>query len=467
MPEKELSTGDELRADAWCGEAALGPIGDESVAWGLRRDLPRAGQPLGPKPVDPADWKNPEVGWGIVLPERASVPGPDKSVGADAPEPIRRLLAARAPAPVLRWDPGLPPGKLRRYDANGTPSAPGYSTRGTGPYAIPRYLLIVGSPAEVPWSAQYRMQMDSYVGRLDLELQGLERYVEALLGDWEGAKPDARRPVVWAVDHGHPDITRLMRKAIAERVHQHFREDPDHEFDVAAGFLSDGKATHDELRTALSERRPAFLLTSSHGATFPLDDAVAMRAQLGLLMDHLHTPLDPAAFAEGEGLHGAVWYAHACCSAGADAKSRFEGLVGPDSKLGRTLATIAKTGACSAPLPRALLGGSKPLRAFIGHVEPTFDWTLRDPTTGEVTTHHIVNALYNQLHLASRPPIGLAMDAYFRAVGGLLQDHSDALEALDEHHPQAEEWARRAKLAALDRLATVLLGDPTVRLPTR
>jgi hypothetical protein len=256
-----------------------------------------------------------------------------------------------------------------------------------------------------------------------------------------------------------------MRKAIAERVQQRFINDPGHEFDMAEGFLSDGNATQEGLRTTLAERRPAFILTSSHGATFPLDDLAAMRAQLGLPMDHVHTPFNLAALADGAGVHGAVWYAHACCSAGSDAKSRFEGLAGDDEKLGKTLASIAKVGACSAPLPRALLGGTKPLRAFIGHVEPTFDWTLRDPATGEVTTHHIVEALYNQLHLASRPPVGLALNVYFRAVAGLLQDHAAALDAVDEHQAQAEQWARRAKLAALDRLATVLLGDPTVTLP--
>jgi hypothetical protein len=105
------------------------------------------------------------------------------------------------------------------------------------------------------------------------------------------------------------------------------------------------------------------------------------------------------------------------------------------------------------------------LRAFIGHVEPTFDWTLRDPATGEVTTHHIVNTLYNQIHLASRPQIGLAMSVYFKAVAGLLQDHDAAIDAVDEHQPQAQQRARGAKLMALDRLATVLLGHPTVTLP--
>jgi hypothetical protein len=256
-----------------------------------------------------------------------------------------------------------------------------------------------------------------------------------------------------------------MRKCIAERVLERFVNDPDHEFDMTEGFISDAAATHDGLRTALADRKPAFILTSSHGATFPLNDAVAMRSRLGMPVDRAHQPLDVAALTADTTGHGAIWYAHACCSAGSDAASRFEGIVGSDSSLGRTLANIAKVGACTAPLPRALLGRSKPLRAFIGHVEPTFDWTLRDPATGQVTTHHIVDTLYDQLHLLSRPPVGLAMRVYFDAVAGLLQDHLDAVDGVDAHEPNASQRARRAKLLALDRLAMVLLGDPTVSLP--
>jgi len=205
--------------------------------------------------------------------------------------------------------------------------------------------------------------------------------------------------------------------------------------------------------------------TSSHGATFPLDDAAAMRAQMGALVDVARAVGNATALAGAWNPRGAIWYAHACCSAGADAKSRFDGLVGAESSLGRTLAAIAQAGACTAPLPRALLGGPQPLGAFIGHVEPTFDWTLRDPVNGQTTSQHVVDALYGQLHLARRPPVGRAMAAYFRAVAGLLQDHADALEAIDRQEADALPRARRSRLIAMDRLAMVVLGDPTVRLP--
>ena len=106
-----------LSSNAWCGEAASGALAPGSLEWGARRDLPRPSQSLAPTEVDLDDWTHPKVGWGIVLADRADVPAADKSVGADAPEPIRELLAARGNAPVLRWRPdlkGRPPASLRR-----------------------------------------------------------------------------------------------------------------------------------------------------------------------------------------------------------------------------------------------------------------------------------------------------------------------------------------------------------------
>jgi hypothetical protein len=190
-----------------------------------------------------------------------------------------------------------------------------------------------------------------------------------------------------------------------------------------------------------------------------------MRAQLGLPVDADRTVLSIQALTSDWSPHGAVWYAHACCSAGADGTSKYAGLVVQGSTLERTLTGVASLGACTAPLPRALLGRPKPLGAFIGHVEPTFDWTLRDPTNGQVTTHHISDALYYDLHGATRPPVGLAMHRYYRHVGGLLLDYLKALEDVDQHYPDAEDRAFRAKLMAFDRLGMVVLGDPTVRLP--
>lgn len=463
MPDDDSDKGSlELHANAWCGEEAHGPLDPASIGWGARRDLPRALKILAPQPIDLSDWSDARVGWGLIVPEQDDLPGAEKALGIDLPEPLRELVHKRNDAPIFRYRADLAEGRLRRYAPDGSPSDLSLrGKRGRGADAVPQYLMIAASPTQIPWSVQYRLQTDAFVGRLDLDEAGLGRYIEALLSDWLGCDKIRAQPLVWAVDHGPPDITRLMRKTIAERLTKMFCEDS--EFVMAGGLRTDAQASHAGLIEALVKRNPAFVMTSSHGATFPLSDLDIMRSQLGLPVDQAHTTMNLGALSVWNP-YGAIWYAHACCSAGADVKSRFSGIVGSDSSLGRTLDGIAKVGACQAPLPRMLLGGKSPARAFIGHVEPTFDWTLRDPVTGQSTSQSIVDAIYGQLHLKSSPPIGLAMSGYFRAVAGLLQDYADAIEAIDAHVANATMLARRAKLIALDRLAMVILGDPTVCL---
>ncbi|TDR39405.1 hypothetical protein DFR29_116106 [Tahibacter aquaticus] len=465
----ETELGALLRTNAWCGDAeAVGTYSREAMAWALRGAIVRARE-LAPEAasapaLDLADWRSDRVGWGVVLPDRDGLSDADKAAAVDAPAAIRRLIAARGNAPVFRYKKEhARDGFLLRHFAHRAPARLRASgQRGVrGDAAVPRYLLIVGSPGEIPWSFQYRLQTDAFVGRLDLDEEGLERYVDALSSGWHGSRRSADKPLLWSVDHGHPDITYLMRKTIAEKLQEAF---------VQSGFdaqlLTDAQATHAQLNAALAERQPAFVLSTSHGATFPLDDAAKLRAQLGLLVDRDHALLDIDALLQQWQPAGAIWYAHACCSAGADKPSTFQKLVDASSSLGRMLGAVAQIGPCTAALPRALLGAAQPLAAFIGHVEPTFDWTLRDPDNGQrMTDALIIDTLFTSLHAARRTPVGMAMDGYYDAVAGLLLDHIDAVEAFNNHEAGAEVRAMKAKLMAMDRLGMVILGDPTVAMP--
>lgn len=473
--EGEIDTGNTqeptlLRANAWCGDGeASGDYSEHAAAWATTGRTSRPRMLLGPAAphLDLVNWRNSRVGWGVVLPDRNGLSDADKAAGSDAPPAIRRLLAARAPAPVFRYreDTGRDGRLLRHYPHRAAALLRATGVRGThNDAAVPRYLLIVGSPEDIPWHFQYRLQADAFVGRLDLDDDALERYVDALLGGWAGSERQVDKPLLWSVDHGHPDITHLMRKTIAEKMQEAFAQQEG--FDPL--LLSDGQATTTALRDALQTRKPAFVLSTSHGATFPLDDPATLRAQLGLLVDVDHALLDPRPLLQHWNPAGAIWYAHACCSAGADKPSTFQGLVDRNSSLGRMLGAVAGIGPCTAPLPRALLSAAQPLGAFIGHVEPTFDWTLRDPDNGQrMTDSLIVDTLFTALHSTSRMPVGMALDGYYDAVAGLLIDHIDAIDAVNNHEDGAQVRAMRAKLLAMDRLAMVLLGDPTVSLPKR
>jgi hypothetical protein len=196
-----------------------------------------------------------------------------------------------------------------------------------------------------------------------------------------------------------------------------------------------------------------------------------MQQQLGVLVDSAGKLLQPDKLLAQWQPDGAIWYAHACCSAGSDSKNSYKGLVTGNSGVARILDTVALLGAQVAPLPKALLGAAKPLRAFLGHVEPTFDWTIRDPNTGQKLTETLQEALYNHMYQQVPETVGMAFQACYNHVGELFAQWNQALEVInDSESTQAEreaarKGALRTQLTALDRQSLVILGDPTVALP--
>jgi hypothetical protein len=215
------------------------------------------------------------------------------------------------------------------------------------------------------------------------------------------------------------------------------------------------------LRQALAERRPRVIVTTSHGATGPLNDVAAMRTRLGLLVDASSAAIDLAAMLQDWQPAGAVWYAHACCSAGSLGQTAFADLVTTGSDVWRILNGVAACGDTVAPLPQALLGANRPLRAFIGHVEPTFDWSLRHPRTNQFLTLPLLRALYDGLFAGQ--PVGMALDSCRRLASQLLnvayaQDKRDLANAAID--PGA---ILAVKLMANDWRSMVVLGDPAAK----
>jgi hypothetical protein len=458
----------ELQINAWTGDGRAGvtsALGEDSVRWALER----YGEPL-PKllapdvPADPRNWRDPAVGWGLVLPDVDGLSDTEKARGQDAPEPIRALLAARPGSPVLRYRHGLRFTQIRRYyeDRPAQDLSLSASARGVGPGELPRYLLIYGHPGAIPWQFQYLLNQACAVGRLTLTGEPLERYVGALIGEWAGTRTQVTHAVVWAVDHGPQDITALMRRLIAAPVQRELAAD--NEIGANAIYLDGarGEATAPALCGALAEHRPGLVVTTSHGKTGPLADPAAMLRDLGLLVDEGFGLVTPDAVLNAWEPDGAIWYAHACCSAGNDEVTIFRGLLEPGSPVDRLLEGIAAVGAHVAPFPEALLGAPKPLRAFVGHVEPTFDWTIRHKQTGQPLTTSIRQALYNRLFQPD--PIGYALREPYSHVGELYVERDAAHRAFDSGE-NTEAVAMAAQLGARDRQSMVILGDPTVALP--
>jgi hypothetical protein len=309
------------------------------------------------------------------------------------------------------------------------------------------------------------MSGSRFVGRLDLPDDALENYFAHLASDWQGSAAKPLTPVLWSVDWDG-DITSLMRQMVAEPAYATYKTDTTlHPF-----YVHDAGATSGALMDALQSRRPGMIVTTSHGATSPLDDVAALRARVGLPVDQDKKLLDSAALLKAWQPDGAIWYAHACCSAGTDACTSYAGLFDPAGDVDRILQGVTQAGSRVGPLPSALLSAEKPARAFVGHVEPTFDWPLQDPETGQPLSLPFSDALTRKLFAAYRHPIGSA----FREVHDLASKHfslwyqaKDAAQRMTDAatRQRRREMALRAQLGGLDWQGVVILGDPTVAIP--
>ncbi|WP_404962578.1 hypothetical protein [Streptomyces sp. 147326] len=455
----------EVQLNAWTGEEApRSALGGGAESWGARsRGLPhsQAALPFG-APPDLTRWSAPDVGYGVLLPEPedSGMTDAEKAAGADAPPAVQELLAARPGTVVLRWRPKLEGRFLRRYYPGGPPEEPtvGLTPFGVGRGCLPKYVVIIGGPEVIPWSVQYALSTRHAVGRIPLSGEQLAHYIEALLSDWNGTTTALDRALGWTVVHGPGDITALMNTAIAQQLAARLTPPPLTGFRQLAGEEATGAALLQEL----SRSAPGLVATSSHGRTGPLGDPDAMRARLGLPVDASHTDVPLRELRELMP-PGCIWYAQACCSAGASGDSLYTGLLPEGSSALGTVTAVAGLGTMVAPAALELLGRPHPVRAVLGHVEPTFSWTLQVDETGQKLGRRIAAALSS--HLYGGQPLGLALSEYRADVGELHSQWAALHTQLARGRKEVRPAMTRLRLSALDRQSLVLLGDPTVTFP--
>jgi len=472
--EQALTWPESLAVNAWPGEeeSISSPLHENASSW-LLSNIPQGLAPyLFPeaKP-DELQWQDPRVGWGLVLPHRPEKKLEDLVELKDVPESVRQLWMDRGNGPVFRFKADSPEAFRLLFDLknNRTVTMDKGSPMGTAPGDLPRYLLIYGTPKEVPWEVQYALNTIRAVGRLPFpntsEKQSpADNYIQCLRGGWKNTKSQFTHTLVWATEWKSDIMTPIMRREIADKLHQKYSTDPD----LKAEYLAGADATIPKLKEVLVQHRPGLIVTTSHGQTGPLSKPEVMRAKLGMPVDQEKRALGPNDLTDSWQGDGAIWYAHACCSAGSTKMSDFEGLFHPESGIGATLKGVSAMGSLVAPLPLALLGVPRPLRAFIGHVEPTFNYSLIQPANQESLTSSLVTALWTNLFQDKREPVGYAFRDCYDRVGSLfnllnlnLKDLRSRITDVASQRP-AMLWSL---LTAYDLRSMVILGDPTVLLP--
>ena len=465
-----------LRLNIWLGprtesECALGPGANE---WLNNHELPHIGTELLAELPDYCDWCDPRVGWSLLLPHDDGLSLTELAQPFVKPErdkPPRRLdelwelWEERGSPPVYRYDPRHKDYLIRRSTEEPYEQAlqPEISTSkiGIGVNQIPFYLLIHGGPDRVPWEVQFWLNPFRAVGRLDLEGEPLANYVRHLRKGWARHRGTGYRTLVWST--AHDEMTRLMHRAVAQELHAKYHGDSLPAVARGAKLLEVDEALCDRLIVALGQHAPGLIVTTSHGCMDLRGSAVDSR--LGVPVDQSLQPLDPAKLLQAWQPRGVIWFALACCSAGSLHRNSFAGLIDPKSDVHAVLEDAAQRfGSRVAPLPRLLLGASEPARAFVGHVEPTFDRGAKNPETGEFFNGGLLDAFYQHLFLKDAPPIGYALQTFYRPFVNLRATRARYQRRWNGNKADGREGVLGTLLRASDVSNTVLLGDPTVRL---
>lgn len=335
------------------------------------------------------------------------------------------------------------------------------------PEAMPYYLLIVGSPAEIPFSFQYQLDVTYAVGRVHFDTaEEYARYARAVVAAETEPPRRGKEVAFFAVRNPDDGATKLSREQLVEPLANMLEANKRlpgwtyrRHYDDAAS-----KAT---LRGLLGgAQTPALLFTASHGIAFDRGDPLQVRRQGALICSDWHNPRPYAPLAEsmyfsGDDVEdsadarGLIVFNFACYSGGTPEFNEYARRGdASDRKL------------CERPfvsgLHRQLLAHGA--LACVGHIERS--WSESLPVTGAGNRMIVFRSAMEVLMKGL--PVGAALEYFNNRYAQLGADMSSALEGLefaseDEARVIKADLARRWT-AHNDARDYVVTGDPAVRL---
>jgi hypothetical protein len=404
-----------------------------------------------------------ESGWGIVF-ARDADPAVREAL-APLIEHRRAQAAADEPARfrVLEGAQGVQPGQSKNafLIANGgVPSE-------VDPDRMPYYLLLCGSPQEIPFEFQYQLDVQHAVGRLHFDHpEHYARYAQAVIDAERGTVTRPRRMVLLGPRNRDDDATTLsadellggLQAAAAKRYPR------DWTVDTVMGEAATKARLADHCGGADT---PAVLFTASHGVGFPSGHALQARHQGALLMQDWPGPVDhrgaipDAMYFSADDLganadvRGLIAFAFACYGAGTPQRDQF---ARADAAELRELAPRPML----APLAQALTAHPRGAAlAFVGHVERAWGYSFYWPEAGAA-----IGAFRDALgRLARGQRIGHALDPLNTRHAALSTMVTDLLEKIRDGYRADDAEVELARLwtANNDARNTIIVGDPAVR----
>jgi hypothetical protein len=420
-----------------------------------------------------------QAGWGVIF-------------AADIDPAVRRALAdllarrreqATRTNPVFYKEYEYHPGETKHSflrDRDIPPAA------AADPEQMPYYLLLVGSPRQIPFSFQYQLDVQYAVGRIDFD--SADQYLTYARGvlEAESSSPRRRAAAFFAPQNPEDAATelsaRLLAAPLADRAVARQAKNAANASWQVLRFGAD-RATKPRLLELLgSAKGPALVFTASHGLAFPSDHPRQRTDQGSIVCQEwpgpaFHGELQRQFYVSGHDLDvaqdmqplGLIAFHFACYSAGTprlDDYPQFARQSAASASLvGARRAEAIALNPFVASLPRRLLahpgGGAL---AVVGHVERALGASFimsngesapRPPTAFDDALGRMMRGV----------PVGAAMEGFNQLYAEHAADLSAMLRAIEQdgEEPNPPELAREW-VATADARGYVILGDPAVRL---
>ena len=403
---------------------------------------------------DPNDLA--QAGWGVILPAGIS---PD-IVAALKPLLDRRKEQAGA---LYKEFPEYVFGQSAREWLN----ARGVTFAVVDPkLGVPLYLLIVGSPTQVPFDFQYHLDTYWNVGRIDFDTPAeYAAYAEAVVKyEQDATVPTTRSSALWITKNASDRATGLLHNQVGIPL-AGLDTNPrplGAEKNFKLGEFLGAKATKQNLEAILRgdipTGRPALVFTGSHGVAFDSSDKTAQRDGQGALLSQAWErgkPATPDQYLRATDLtddlrtDGMIHFMFACYGGGCPETDTYDRRTGQPVKL-MDAPVIAR-------LPQRLL--AKGALAVLAHIDRAWAFSFQTDR-GKPQVQEFRDVLEK---LLSGNRIGQATDVFnmrWSVLAAVLQETAE----INEFKPVPATNLANRLVARDDARNYLILGDPAVRL---
>lgn len=337
------------------------------------------------------------------------------------------------------------------------------------PDKMPYYLLIVGSPEQIPPEFQSQLGLQYAVGRLHFDTpEEYANYARSVIASESGQIKVARRLGLFGVKNDRATtlssegLIAGLEGYVQQRVLKQDTKEPFPHWSIDV--RSAEQATKDQLAKMLGgDETPAVLFTASHGMGFPNGDPRQLGHQGALLCQNWEPepgPVPQDAYFAGEDLvdsanvAGLIAFLFACFGGGTPKHDAFFHRSGERSEIAPH--------SFFARLPQRMLshprGGAL---AAVGHVERAWGCSFYTPKVG----HQIAVFESFMYELLLGKPIGYAMEHFGIRYGELSAGLVEKLEQLKYGEEVSELEIANEWTANNDARNYLILGDPAVRVP--